>query len=248
MTVAIGDRGNLQSVPLYEQIKRQISEQILMGAWPPGTVLPSEVALGQRFGVAVGTIRRALSDLKAEGMIMRRRKTGTVVTGRMPQHNLRYFFQYFRLHGADGALLRSRARVISLTRRAPDARERRELNLPEDAEVLALRRTRAVDGRVVMHEEFVLDRSRLPDFPEPPNVPELLYLYLLERYGIRLDAVREQLTADAISAEDRSLLDIGEARAILVINQTAFDQGGAPTIVAWHRVVTDGFTYVNEVR
>lgn len=248
MTAAVGDPANLQSVPLYEQIKRQISEQILMGVWPPGTVLPSEVALGQRFGVAVGTIRRALSDLKAEGMIMRRRKTGTVVTGRTPQHNLRYFFQYFRLHGADGSLLRSRARVIALTRRQPSAMEARELQLSEGAEVLALRRTRAVDGRVVMYEEFVLDQARLPDFPEPPNVPELLYIYLLERYGIRLDAVREQLTADAITEEDRAFLDIGDARAILVIAQTAFDQSGAPTIVAWHRTVTDGFTYVNEVR
>src|SRR5262245_40726762 len=101
-------------VPLYEHVKRRIAEAILVGDFPPGTVLPGEVALAGQYGVAVGTIRRALADLTADGMLMRRRRTGTVVTGRTPQHSLQFFFQYFRLHGADGALLRSEAEVLSL--------------------------------------------------------------------------------------------------------------------------------------
>src|SRR5471030_3169518 len=83
------------AAPLYEGVKRQISEAILLGQWAPGTVLPGEVALTQLFGVAVGTVRRALMDLTAEGLLTRRRKTGTIVTGRTPHHSLRYFFQYF---------------------------------------------------------------------------------------------------------------------------------------------------------
>ena len=66
------------------------------------------------FGVAVGTVRRALGDLTAEGMLRRRRKTGTVVTGRTPHHSLRHFFQYFRLHDRDGELVRSAAKVLSV--------------------------------------------------------------------------------------------------------------------------------------
>jgi GntR family transcriptional regulator len=103
----------MAAVPLYEVVKRHISEAIMMGRWAPGTVLPGEVALAQRFGVAVGTVRRALSDLTVEGLLTRRRKTGTVVTGRSPHHSLRSFFQYFRLHGRDGAVLRSQARVAT---------------------------------------------------------------------------------------------------------------------------------------
>src|ERR1700743_1397943 len=75
------------ALPLYEVVKRRISETILEGIWTAGQPLPGEVALAEEYGVAVGTVRRALADLTAEGMIARRRRTGTVVTGRMPQHS-----------------------------------------------------------------------------------------------------------------------------------------------------------------
>jgi len=100
------------SAPLYEVVKRHISEAILIGEWPSGTVIPSENALANDFGVSVGTVRRALAELVSEGMLMRRRKTGTVVTGWAPLHNLRYFFQYFRLHNKEGALLKSRTALL----------------------------------------------------------------------------------------------------------------------------------------
>src|SRR5262245_16243840 len=103
--------GDADAVPLYEIVKRHISEAIVSGKWAPGTVLPGEVQLAQSFGVAVGTVRRALAELTAEGLLARRRKTGTVVTGRSAHHSLRSFFQYFRLHGIDGSLVRSRAKV-----------------------------------------------------------------------------------------------------------------------------------------
>lgn len=57
-----GKLGEL-SLPLYEVVKRQITEAIMIGKLEPGSVLPSEVALSQTYGVAVGTIRRALMDL-----------------------------------------------------------------------------------------------------------------------------------------------------------------------------------------
>jgi hypothetical protein len=54
---------------------------------------------------------------------MRRRKTGTVVTGRSPHHSLRFFYQYFRLHSDGGGLLRSTPRVMSLTQAEANAAE-----------------------------------------------------------------------------------------------------------------------------
>ncbi|MET0124508.1 MAG: winged helix-turn-helix domain-containing protein, partial [Pseudomonas caspiana] len=89
---AVGNFSRLSendSAPLYEVVKRHISEAILLGEWSSGTVIPSENALAADFGVSVGTIRRALAELVSEGMLMRRRKTGTVVTGWAPLHNLR---------------------------------------------------------------------------------------------------------------------------------------------------------------
>jgi GntR family transcriptional regulator len=237
------------SAPLYEGVKRQISEAILLGKWPPGTVLPGEVALAQLFGVAVGTVRRALLDLTAEGLLSRRRKTGTVVTGRTPHHSLRYFFQYFRLHGLDGALVRSTARLLSIGIGPAEALEAEALSLEPGTPVLRLHRTRDVEGRTVMVDLFVLPAARVPDFPlDPTEVPALLYLFLLERYGIRISAVREQVSADLADADDLKYLDLVAPAAVLRIEDVSYDQSGEATIYATHRAVTTNHRYVNEIR
>ncbi|TCR64187.1 GntR family transcriptional regulator [Bosea sp. BK604] len=238
-----------EALPLYEKAKRHMSEAILMGEWPPGTVLPNETALAQMFGIAVGTVRRAMSDLVAEGLLSRRRKTGTVVTGRSPHHSMRIFFQYFRLHRADGTLVRSRAEVLSVGLLKASERESEQLQIAPGAEVVKIHRIRHVDDRPVMHDRLVLAAERVPGLPhEPAELPELLYIHLLERYGIRISAVREQLTADFADAEDARLLNLSLPAPMLTIEEIAYDQAGAPTILGWHRASTEHHRYINEVR
>lgn len=247
--VDFGRLDEMAAVPLYEVVKRHIAEAIMMGRWAPGTVLPGEVALAQRFGVAVGTVRRALTDLTVEGLLTRRRKTGTIVTGRSPHHSLRSFFQYFRLHRRDGAVVRSQARVIDARIDAATAVERSTLGLRGDGRVLRIHRVRRIDRVPVMRDQFVFDADRLPDFPlAPRKVPELIYLHLIERYGIRISAVREQVTASLADADDLKLLDLTPPAAVLVIDEVAYDQTGRPTVIGIHHARTERHCYVNEVR
>ena len=236
-------------VPLYEHVKRQIAEAILVGELSPGTVLPGEVALAARYGVAVGTIRRALADLTADGMLVRRRRTGTVVTGRAPQHSLRFFFQYFRLHGEDGSLRRSVPEVLSVALRPADAEEAVLFSEVVGEPLLCLHRVRRVGRVPVMHSRIRLVARRVPDFPrKPANVPALLYLHLLDAYGIRIAAVREKLLADLADKEDRRLLGLPSPSAVLVIREEAYDQAGALALLSEHRATTSHHHYVNEVR
>ena len=247
--LAFARLGEATGAPLHEAVKRRISEAILVEEWPPGTVLPSEVALAGMFGVAVGTVRRALGDLTAEGMLSRRRKTGTVVTGRTPHHSLRFFFQYFRLHDREGGLIRSTAKVLSVDVARANADERSRLQLPSGAEVVRLHRLRLVGGKPVMRDSLTLPAAVVPDFPTvPARVPELLYLYLVERYGVRVSAVREEITATLADADDLRLLKLRPPAPLLVIDEIAFDQSGGPVLRGTHRATTAAHCYVNEVR
>lgn len=234
--------------PLYERVKRHMSEAILVGEWPPGMVLPNETALAQGFGIAVGTVRRAMSDLVAEGLLSRRRKTGTVVTGRAPHHSLRFFFQYFRLHRADGSLVRSTSTYLGVET-LPATPEQAALLQIRSGGIVRIHRLRHADGRPVMHDKLVLAQERLPGLPqEPGGLPPLFYVHLLERYGIRISAVREQITADLAGSEDIALLDLTGNEPVLTIDEVAYDQAGVPTILGWHRATTRAHAYVNEVR
>jgi len=236
-------------VPLYEHVKRQIAEAILVGELAPGTVLPGEVALAARYGVAVGTMRRALADLTTDGMLMRRRKTGTVVTGRAPQHSLRFFFQYFRLHGEDGSLQRSIPEVLSVAIRPAAAEEAALFTEPVGEPLLRLHRIRRVGGVPVMHSRISLVARRVPDFPRvPASVPALLYLHLLDAYGIRIAAVREKLLAEPAGKEDLRLLALRSPSAVLLIREEAYDQTGALALLSEHRATTVHHHYVNEIR
>jgi multiple sugar transport system substrate-binding protein len=66
-------------VPLYFQIKAHVIEQILGGEYTPGGRLPTEHQLCERFRVSRTPVNRALSELAAEGVILRHRKRGSFV-------------------------------------------------------------------------------------------------------------------------------------------------------------------------
>lgn len=237
-----------EGAPLYQVVKNRISEAILTGEWPPGTVLPSENALSADFGVSVGTMRKALAALVDEGMLMRRRKTGTVVTGWAQVHNLGYFFQYFRLHGNNGELLHSETHLLDYQLQQASEAEAEKLQIAAGEAVYRLKRLRRVQGIAAMHETLVLPAARLPDFPPAAHLPQLLYRFLLERYGLRVAAVREQITAGLATNEDLQLLELDAPHAVMVIDEVSFDQSAVPVILAHHRFSTDHFMYVNEIR
>lgn len=54
---------------VYKQIADGIREQVLSGELAPGTPLGSEVAMCHRYDVGIGTIRRVIADLRADGII-----------------------------------------------------------------------------------------------------------------------------------------------------------------------------------
>lgn len=234
---------------LHQVVKQQITDAILLGHWPAGTVLPNEIMLAQQFGVAVGTLRRALADLTGEGLLSRQRKTGTVVTGRTPQHSLRFLFKYFRLHGVNGDLQKSQSQNLSLDIGEATEAERAALQLKEDAQVVRFRRVRGVGGQPVMLDLFVLASNRVPDFPtDAGEAPALLYQHLLDRYGIRISAVREQISAELAGATIGKLLGIDPTAPVLVIEEIAYDQANGPTIMALHHATTENHRYITEIR
>lgn len=61
---------NSDSQPIYEQIVRQVSGQILSGALPPGTALPSIRALARDLKISVITTKRAYEELEREGFVI----------------------------------------------------------------------------------------------------------------------------------------------------------------------------------
>ena len=75
---------NSDSQPIYEQIVRQVSAQILSGALPPGTALPSIRALARDLKISVITTKRAYDELEAAGFLVTVAGKGSFVAERQP--------------------------------------------------------------------------------------------------------------------------------------------------------------------
>ncbi|HEY1611009.1 MAG TPA: GntR family transcriptional regulator, partial [Paraburkholderia sp.] len=86
--------------PLYQQIKGLITQSLESGEWRPGEIIPSEVELAGRYKVSQGTVRKAIDELAAENLLVRRQGKGTFVA----THNEdRAQFRFLRLLADDGA-------------------------------------------------------------------------------------------------------------------------------------------------
>lgn len=63
----------------FAEIKQEILRRVQTGTWPPGTLLPTEIELADEFGCARATMNRALRELADQGLMDRKRKSGTRV-------------------------------------------------------------------------------------------------------------------------------------------------------------------------
>ena len=65
--------------PLYRQIADLITRSLQASEWKPGEAIPSEIELAARYKVSQGTVRKAIDDLAASNLLVRRQGKGTFV-------------------------------------------------------------------------------------------------------------------------------------------------------------------------
>ena len=63
----------------YDLVSETIRKQIKLGKYQPGMKLPKEIELADRMGVSRKTLRTALEELEAAGLIIRRKHAGTII-------------------------------------------------------------------------------------------------------------------------------------------------------------------------
>ena len=71
------DKGS--RIPYYYQLGEILKEEIELGRWAPGELVPSEAGIAELFGVSRTVIRKALDMLEADGAVIRIKGKGTVV-------------------------------------------------------------------------------------------------------------------------------------------------------------------------
>ncbi len=230
--------------PLYAQVKAILVRRLVDGVWAPGAALPSEGQLAAEIGVSQGTVRKALDELAAENLLVRRQGRGTFVA----EHDeRRILFQFFKLVPDDGVARFPDSAVLSVGVSAGDAGEREALDLEAGESVIRIRRVRSLDASPLVLETVSLPR-RLFDGIETGPVPNNLYSLYAARYGVTVANAREKLKAVALDADEAVLLAVPPGTPALRIDRLALALDGAPVERRVSLCLTEGAHYLSDLR
>jgi GntR family transcriptional regulator len=170
----------------------------------PGTAIPSERELAQRYGVSRMTLRTAINELVQDGLLTRRRGSGTYVAKPKitKQVYLTSFTEDMRSRG-----LEATTRVLSLTRGAAGARLGRRLHVSPSELVVTAGRLRLADGEP-MAIEWLSVPDRLVPGLDSIDLDESFYRLLRERYGITIEAGHQTMEPTVTDEEESRLLEV----------------------------------------
>ncbi|MFC5080328.1 Mannosyl-D-glycerate transport/metabolism system repressor MngR [Vibrio thalassae] len=176
-------------LPLFIQISELLNREIVAGHWLPGERLPTEVELARKLGVAVGTLRKALTQLENEGLVERRQGSGTYVKVASSGDTI---YQFFRLELLDGGGIPS-ADVLSVSKlSSPNIAEK--LNLTKlDTPLWRFRRLRKLNQRPVAIEEIWIS-SEHREHITANELHESLYFHYREEFGFWISRIQDFIT------------------------------------------------------
>jgi GntR family transcriptional regulator len=227
-------------LPLWAQVAADLRRRLDSGAFADG--FPPEHHLVEQYGVSRHTVREALRDLRAAGVVVAERGRRSFVDRSRIEQPLGALYSLFRAVEAQG--LEQRSEVLGL-RRTTNAAAARQLRMPGDAPLVELSRRRLAGGA-----PLAVDTAWLPAELAAPLLAvdfthTALYDELARRCGVRVEGGREQITPVVPDAGRADLLGLAPGSAAFFVRRLGCS-GGRP--VEWRESVVRGdrFAFVAE--
>lgn len=235
--------------PLYQQIKTLILGSLQQGEWKPGEVIPSENDLALRYKVSQGTVRKAIDELAAEHLLVRRQGRGTFVATHA-ERQVQY--RFLRLHPDEGTLDGEGAAqrdFVDCRRSRASAEVARVLGLRAGDPVLQSRRLLRFGG-----VPTILEDLWLPGGPFKGLTAERLMAYhgpmyaLFEsEFGVRMVRADEKLRAVLPEADQAELLGVTTDTPLLSVERVAYTYNDVPMELRRGLYRTDAHHYRNQL-
>jgi GntR family transcriptional regulator len=230
--------------PLYRQIKDLLVEGLERGEWKPGELIPSEIELAARFQVSQGTVRKAVDELAAENLLVRRQGKGTFVA---THHEPKAQFRFLRVVPDEGEPVRPVSRFLECRRIRASSDVARQLEIKAGDAVVYLRRLLTFDGAPIVLDEIWLPGTlfkgltaeRLAEYKGP------LYGLFETEFGTRMIRAEEQIRAVAADVDTASLLAIEPGAPLLLVERVSYTYGERPVEVRRGLSVTERHHYRN---
>ena len=230
--------------PLYQQIKTLMTRSLRVGEWRPGEAIPSEMELAARFKVSQGTVRKAIDELSAENLLVRRQGKGTFVATHAEQKN-QYRFLRLMPDGDDAG--RVQRRFIDCRRLRSPADVARSLALKPGDAVVNVRRVLTFNAVPVVFDDIWLPgqlfkgltAERLSDYKGP------MYGLFESEFGVHMIRADEKIRAVAADAVSAPALAVDVGHPLLSVERLSFTYDDKPVELRPGLYNTTGYHYRN---
>lgn len=233
--------------PLYRQIKGLILRALEAGEWRPGEAIPSETELAARFNVSQGTVRKAIDEMAAENLVVRRQGKGTFVA---THSDPRAFFRFLRLIPLSGESIEQSSSIpLECWRAKAGPEAARTLALKLGDPIIIVRRVLKFSDKPVVVDEIYLPGETFAGLSLDVLKEHQGSVYSLfeSRFGVRMIRAEERIRAVAADRANAELLRVAEGSPLLSVERVSYTYGDRP--VEWRRGLysTAEHCYYNEL-
>ncbi len=227
------------ATPLYRQLMQKLRADIAAGVYPVHSRIPAESELTETYRVSRVTVRKALAELTREGLLKRMQGKGTFVCSPRIRKSLRdvtSFHEACRHMGCQPGTA-----VISMGYAAADADTADDLLLSgAGTQVVEIVRLRMADNQPVM-----LETNRFPvqyDALLREDLTGSLYA-ALEKLGVEAASGEHEISLCYAAPAEARMLGVAQGTALLRLDETIYDQHGAPLHTSHQVIRGDRFTF-----
>ena len=233
--------------PRYQRVLAELVARIGSGAYEVGSLIPTEADLCAEFSVSRFTVREALRRLTETGLVSRQQGRGTRVLAAEPaagyvqtMRSLEGLFQYAR---------DTRLHITKVTRTVPRPALASVLGRSTGREWVrldAVRRTEAGEPvcttRIYLHSDFAdaADAIRAS--------ADAVYRVIEERFGVRVEEVRQDLAAEPLTAAQARTLGREPGTPGIRVTRRYIDEDDGPLMVTINHYAADRFSYSMTLR
>jgi GntR family transcriptional regulator len=232
-------------IPKYIQISAWLKELIETGRYQKGEKLPSEIQLAKTCEVNRATLRQAISELTAMGLLRKEQGTGTFVTAPAPaelRQKLEHISSTTDLMQDSGITQRTKI----LQKRVEQAKDEiaKILFLGSNKKIILVRRVRVGDGTPYIYEESYLPYDLFKGILKM-DLTGSMYKIISEQFNIVLARCQQTISAVNLDAKIAKILQLSENAAGIFMESLTFDENSIPVEVlySYHR----GDTYKLEI-
>jgi GntR family transcriptional regulator len=235
------------TTPLYREVKRQLMDALSNGEWKPGDAIPAERRLAERYGISIGTVRRAIDELVAENMLIRQQGRGTFVAS----HNRdRLLFYFFHVVPQDGAKEYPIVRLLGFARAKADKLASENLAISVGDPVFRIRNLLSLSGEPVIVDDITVSAARFSGMTERAirDRPSTVYNLYQDAFGISVVRTVERLRAATVDDDIAPLLHVAPGAPLLQVRRVALTYSDVPVELRISHVNTARHEYWSELK